>query len=36
MKDLYEAKKVLGMKIERDRKRDNVCLTQKRYLKKVL
>ena len=36
MKDLYEAKKMLGMKIERDRKSDNVCLTQKGYLKKVL
>ena len=36
VKDLGEAKKVLGMKIERDRKGNNVSLTQKGYLKKVL
>ena len=36
MKDLGEAKKVLGMKIERDRKGAKVSLTQKGYLKKVL
>ena len=36
MKDLSEAKKVLGMEIERDSKSGKVSLTQKRYLKKVL
>jgi len=36
MKDLGEAKKLLGMEIERDRTSDKVCLTQKGYLKKVL
>ena len=36
MKDLGEAKKVLGMKIERDRKGGKVTLTQKGYLRKVL
>jgi len=36
MKDLGEAKKVLGMEIERDRRSNNVSLTQKEYLKKVL
>ena len=36
MKDLGEAKKVLGMEIERNRRSDNVSLTQKRYLQKVL
>ena len=36
MKDLGEAKKVLGMEIERDRKDSKVSLTQKEYLKKVL
>ena len=36
MKDLNEAKKVLGMEIERDQKSGKVSLTQKRYLKKVL
>jgi len=36
MKDLGEAKKVLGMEIERDRKDDKVSLTQNGYLKKVL
>jgi len=34
--DLGEAKKMLGMEIERDRKSDKICLTQKGYLKKVL
>jgi len=29
MKDLSEAKKVLGTEIERDRKSSKVCLTQK-------
>ena len=32
MKDLGEAKKVLGMKIERDRRSGKVSLTQKGYL----
>ena len=36
MKDLGEAKKILGMEIARDRQRDTLCLTQKQYLKKVL
>ena len=29
MKDLGEAKKILGMEIARDRHRGTVCLTQK-------
>ena len=36
MKDLGEAKKILGMEIERDRKRGRLCLSQKGYLKKML
>jgi len=36
MKDLGEAKKVLGMEIERDWKSGKISLTKKRYLKKVL
>jgi len=36
MKDLDEAKKVLGMEIERDRKSGKVSLTLKGYLQKVL
>ena len=36
MKNLGETKRVLGMGIERDRKSDKVCLTQKEYLQKVL
>ena len=36
MKDFSEAKKVLGMEIERDRTSGKVSLTQKRYLQKVL
>jgi len=36
MKDLGEAKKILGMEIERDRKSDKISLTQKGYLQKVL
>jgi len=36
MKDLGEAKKMLGMEIERDRRSDKVSLTQKGYLQKVL
>ena len=35
MKDLDEAKKVLGMEIERDQRSDKVSLTQKGYLRKV-
>ncbi|KAL4271878.1 hypothetical protein GQ457_13G029750 [Hibiscus cannabinus] len=34
MKDLGEAKKILGMEISRDRRRGKLCLTQKQYLKK--
>ena len=36
MKDLGEAKKILGMEICRDRKLRRLCLTQSQYLKKVL
>ena len=36
MKDLGELKKILGMEIARDRQRGTLCLTQNRYLKKVL
>ena len=36
MKDLGEARKILGMEIKRDWKRGTVCLTQTQYLKKVL
>ena len=36
MKDLGEAKKILGMEIERDRSKGKVCLSQKQYMKKVL
>ncbi|KAE8725113.1 hypothetical protein F3Y22_tig00009009pilonHSYRG00067 [Hibiscus syriacus] len=36
MKDLGEAKKILGMEISRDRQRGKLCLTQKQYLRKVL
>ena len=36
MKDLGEAKKILGMKICRDRARNKVSLYQKQYLKNVL
>ena len=36
MKDLGEAKKILGMEISRDRGKGKVCLTQKQYLMKVL
>ena len=32
MKDLGEVKKVLGMKIKRDRDSGKICLTQKKYL----
>lgn len=36
MKDLGEAKKILGMEITRDRKRGKLWLSQKQYLQKVL
>ena len=36
MKDLGEAKKILGMEIARNSQRGTLCLTQKQYLKKVL
>ncbi|KAE8674962.1 hypothetical protein F3Y22_tig00111708pilonHSYRG00377 [Hibiscus syriacus] len=36
MKDLGEAKKILGMEISRDRQRWKLFLTQKQYLRKVL
>ena len=36
MKDLGEAKKILGMEIQRDRIKGTVCLTQTQYLKRVL
>ena len=36
MKDLDEVKKILGMKISRDRKLGRLCLSQKEYLRKVL
>ena len=36
IKDLGEAKKILGMEIKKDRKKGTVCLTQTQYLKKVL
>ena len=36
MKDLGEAKKILGMEINRDRESGKLWLTQKQYLKKVL
>ena len=36
MKDLGEAKKILGMEIIKGRKRGKVCLSQRQYLKKVL
>ncbi|KAE8678648.1 hypothetical protein F3Y22_tig00111402pilonHSYRG00027 [Hibiscus syriacus] len=36
MKDLGEAKKILGMEISRDKKLGMLCLSQKEYLRKVL
>ncbi|KAL0411651.1 UNVERIFIED_CONTAM: Retrovirus-related Pol polyprotein from transposon TNT 1-94 [Sesamum latifolium] len=36
MKDLGEAKKILGMEITRDRGLRRLCLTQKQYLKRML
>ena len=36
MKDLEEVRRILNMKIERDRVKGRVSLTQKAYLQKVL
>ncbi|TXG67139.1 hypothetical protein EZV62_008414 [Acer yangbiense] len=36
MKDLGEAKKILGIEIKRDRAKGTICLTQTQYLKTVL
>ena len=36
MKDMGESRRILGMKIERDRVKRRVSLTQKAYLQKVL
>ena len=36
MKDLREAKKILGMKITRDRDSDRLWLSQENYILKVL
>jgi hypothetical protein len=36
MKDVGEAKKILGMEIRRDRRKGTVCLTQTQYLNKIL
>ena len=36
MKDLGEVRRILGMEIERDRKKGKFTLTQKGYLKKIL
>ena len=36
MKDLGEAKRILGMEIGRDKKNGRICLTRMAYLKKVL
>ena len=36
MKDLREAKKILGMEIRRDKQKGLVCLSQKQYLEKLL
>ena len=36
MKDLGEAKKILGIEIQRDRLKGTVCLSQKAYLQKIL
>lgn len=35
MKDLGEAKKILGMEIERDRVRGRMCISQESYLRRV-
>ena len=36
MKDLGEAKKILGMEINRDKERGKLWLSQKQYLKRIL
>lgn len=36
MKDLGEAKKILGMEIKRDKLKGTICLTQTQYLKNIL
>ena len=36
MKDLGEAKKILGMEIQKDEKLGLLSLTQKEYIRKVL
>ena len=36
MKDLVPAKQKLGMKISRDRSKKLICLSQERYIEKVL
>lgn len=36
MKDLREARKILGMDIKRDKKRGTLCVSQKGYIEKIL
>ena len=36
MKDLGEAKKILGMEIKWDRRKDTIWLTQSQYLRRIL
>ena len=36
MKDLGEAKKILGMEINRDKERGKLWLSKKQYLKRIL
>jgi len=36
MKELGEAKEVIGKEIQKDRRKGTVCLTQTQYLKKIL
>ena len=36
MKDLGASRKILGMKILRDRKKGKLCLSQQKYLEKIL
>ena len=36
MKDLGDAKKILGIEIHHDRRASKLCLSKKGYLKKVL
>ena len=35
MKDFEEAKKIIGMKNQRDRRKCTIYLTQTKYLKKI-